>query len=99
MSRVTFLSAGSNTTVSSSPGVLYGIHVSGANGGTVLVADNDDLGATPNFNAVNQTGLIASIGPLANAGVHAVPFHGARFENGLTVAATSNAKVTVLHSE
>ena len=95
MSRWHFISAGSNTTVSSTPTRLYSVHVSGANGGTVLIADNDDLGATPNFNVASQTGLVASLGPLANAGPHAFNFAGARIENGLTIAATSSARITV----
>lgn len=97
MSRRTFISAGSSTTVSSDPTRLYGIHVSNANGGTLLVADNDNLGATPDFNAVNQTGLVGAYGPLQNAGPHTFNFHGLRLENGLTVAATSNPRVTVFH--
>ena len=95
MSRVTFISAGSNTTVKSVASRLYAVHVSAANGGTVLVADNVNLGATPNFNVSSQTDLIGYLGPLANAGPHAFNFHGVNLDNGLTVAATSNARVSV----
>ena len=95
MSRQTFISAGSNTTVTSSPTVLYGVHVSGANGGIVLLANNANLGATINFNVVTQTGLFSVLGPLANAGAFDFNFRGLRLENGLTVAASSNARVTV----
>lgn len=95
MSRKTFISAGSNTTVRSTGTTLYGVHVTGASGGTVLLVDNANLGTTPNFNVVTQTGLFSVIGPLANAGPHDLNYRGVRLENGLTIAATSNARITV----
>ena len=97
MSDVTLISSGSNTTVLSTPGKLYGIHVSDANGGVVLVADAINLGATPNYNVATQSGLIERIGPLQNAGPVTVNFHGARLYSGLTIAATSSAKVTAFY--
>ena len=99
MSRSTFISAGSNTRIASAGGVLYGITASGptAAGAIILVQDSvTGLGASPNYNSVAHTGLIAHVGPLI-AGVTSVPFHGVRFENGLTVAASSNAKLTVYY--
>lgn len=100
MSRTTFISTGSNTAVSTSAGTLYGIHIDNANGAVVLVQDSaTGLGAAPNYNSTSITGLITRIGPTQNAGNVSVNMHGAHFNDGLTVAASSNASVTVFWSE
>lgn len=90
-----YLSAGSNTTIKSTTGSLYTVHVNDASGGTVVVADAVNLGATPNLNDATLAGTLARFGPLPNAGPFTVRFDGIGLNAGLTVAATSNAQVTV----
>lgn len=99
MSRITFISAGSTTLVASGGGNLYGVAVDKGNGATVLVADSLNLGATPDYNAVNQTGLMRSIGTLQTAGPYDAEFKGAHFSTGLSISASSTARVTVTWSE
>ena len=96
MSRPTFIAAGSNTLVKSGPGNIYGIHVTPANGTTVVVADSLNLGASPNLNSTSLTGQIASVGTFASAVPAFIDMKGAHFDNGLVIAATSNARLTVL---
>ena len=97
MSASTYISAGSNTRVKSGAGTLYGIHVSPANGATILVQDSaTGLGAAPNFNSDTHTGIIGRIGMYASAVPDFIDFKGVHFGDGLTVAATSNARLIVL---
>lgn len=97
MSRYTHIATGSNTTVVSTAGNLYSVHIDRGNGGTVLLADSTDLGATPNYNT-DPTAVIRRIGTIADAGPHEYDFKGVHFDNGLTVAASSSASVTVYWS-
>lgn len=102
MSRKTYVSAGSNTTILSGPGKLYGIHVTPAAGSAVLVADSKNLGATPNYNSdADPSGgvLIGRFGPYSGTSSDFLDFKGAHVNDGITVAATSSARVTVLYGE
>lgn len=92
--RWTYVSAGSNTTISSAPGSLYSIQVSPANGSTVVLVNDANLGATPNLNSDSLTGIIGRVGTYAAATPDAVTFGGIGFD-ALTVAATSNARLIV----
>ena len=96
--RYTYISTGSNTTVKSTPGTLYRVVGSHAAGGTVLVDDSaGGIGANPNFNSAAPTStLIGSFGTLATATVVDLG-PGIGFNTGLTVAASSNAHVTVVY--
>ena len=95
---VTYISAGSTTRVNDGPGLLKGLWVSPVAGGSLVIADNPDLGASgPNFN--NLTAITSTIG---NHGVfvagNPVFLDGmaTRFANALTVAASSSSRVSVL---
>src|SRR3990167_1785153 len=90
-----FVSRGIYTAGKSGPGVLYGIVTSGASGGTVVLQDSVSIGTTPNYVTLpNSVGSNLGYVTLLATG-QAFPFHGAPFQIGLTVAATSNCHVTV----
>lgn len=91
-----YLSAGSNTTVKSGRGSLYAIVVTPAAGSTVHVVDSVSVGTTPNYNT-DLTGTIAKVGPFVDAEPEAIDFGGLGFNTGLTIAATSNARLTVVY--
>lgn len=94
--RYTFISAGSNTTVGTGARTLYRVHVSPANGTTVRIDDATDLGATPNLNATGAS-TIAATGVFANTAPGVIDFGpGIGTNTGITLAATSNAKLTVV---
>lgn len=95
--RTYLISVGSNTRVKTGSGSLYGIHGYIPEGGTVRVDNSLDLGAVPDYNnSVTSNATIASYGPTAAAGVFNVVFTpGVGFDDGLVVAATSNARFTV----
>ena len=86
--RYTYLSAGSNTTVKSSPGTLY--RVINSVTGSVTRVEDGDLGQSPNFNDTGDTDTIA----IASGTLDFGP--GIGFNSQLTVAATSNSRVTVI---
>lgn len=98
MSTPTYIATGSTTLVQSGPGNLYGIHVDPQNGTQVVVIDSLNAGSiTSNFN-FDPVGLIARIGTYATAVPDFLDFKGVHFNTGLTVAATSTARLTVLTS-
>lgn len=89
-------SIGSNTNYKAGPGQVYGITIAAPNGASVAVVDSVSIGATPNYVTQASNGSnVAFIGPLTAAANFHIPLYGARFEVGLTVAATSSANVTV----
>ena len=101
MSRYSYISAGSNTTVLSGPGTLYGVHVSPVSGASVLIADSTNLGAAPNFNAdANPSGglLLGRFGLYTGTPPDFLDFKGAHVNDGITIAASSNARLTVLYA-
>ena len=88
--RYTYISVGSNSTVKSGSGTLYRVLSSNPSGSTVRVEDATDLGAAPDLN-------IGSANTVANWGGALLDFGpGTGFNTGLTLAATSNAKLTVV---
>jgi hypothetical protein len=98
MPQSTYISLGSNTTVKTGAGVVYGVGVSGiANGGTVFLVDSAGLGVAPSYPAqFANSSNIAVFGTVAAAtGPFGQNLWGAHFQRGLTVAATSNANFTV----
>lgn len=97
MPKSAFISAGSNTTVKSGPGQVYGAVVGPANGGSVFLVDSTSIGVTPNYvTQLSNSSNIAVGYPLTTAWQN-VPLFGATFHDGLTVSATSNAPVTVVY--
>jgi len=94
--RYTVLSAGSNTTVKSSAGTLYGLNIRPANGTIVRAEDAIDLGATPDLNA-SGAATIEYLGTYSSSAPDSLSFGpGIGFNSGLTIAATSNARVGVV---
>lgn len=87
------VSTGSNTTIKSGYGLLKGLVITPAAGSVVHVVDSVSIGATPNLNN-SQTGEILRIGPYVDAEPEAYRFE-IGTNVGLTVAATSNARVHV----
>lgn len=88
------VSAGSNTTVKSGYGKLRSVTVTPAAGTVVHVVDSTSIGATPNLNT-SQTGEILRLGPFVDAEPEYFgPYH-IGINSGLTIAATSNARVHV----
>ena len=95
MSRPTTIATGSTTLVKTGPGYLYGVHISPANGASLVTIDTLTTSNTGvDFNA-NATGQISRDGLWASAVPDFVPFWGVRFDTGLTVAASSSARLTV----
>lgn len=96
-----YISAGSNTTVKSGAGSLYSIHISPGHGSTLTIVDSTDLGASPDLNSDSLTGIISRVGAWSTSSNGIAPFpdrlafHGIGFNSGLTVAATSNARLLV----
>lgn len=86
-----FISAGSNTSVKDGPGTLYAILSNNPSGGTIRADDAIDLGTTPNLNTTGAATIV-------NHGAAEIDFGpGIGFNTGLTVAASSNARVTVVY--
>lgn len=100
-----WISAGSNTTVKDGAGSLYSINLSPGQGSVVLIVDSDGatnaLGAAPNLNSDALTGTIGRLGPYSTSSNGTAPtptliaFAGLGFNSGLTLAATSNARMIV----
>ena len=84
-----FISAGSNTSVKAAPGSLYRILSSNPSGSIVRVEDGD-MGATPNFNTTDTDTIWLGGGSTLDFGP------GIGFDM-LTVAATSNARLTIVY--
>lgn len=86
----TFISAGSNTSVKSTAGTLYRIISSNPTGSVVRVEDGD-MGTTPNFNTFDTDTIALSGGSPLDFGP------GVGFNTKLVVAATSNARLTIVY--
>lgn len=86
--RYTFISAGSNTSVGTGARTLY--RIAGSQTGAVVRVEDGDMGQSPNFNGAGDTDTVyigtipADFGP------------GIGFNSQLNVAATSNARLTII---
>jgi len=89
--KYAYISAGSNTTVKSGYGTLYRVLSNNPTGSTIVLDDSVSLGQTPNFNSATA----GTIGNLGGALLDYGP--GVGFNTGLTVAASSNARLTVVY--
>lgn len=99
MSTPTGISIGSTTLVKSGPGHLYGLHVTPTQGSALVILDTlttTNSGADLNA-AVVQGTLIDRLGWSAASTTppQDLSYYGTTFSSGLTVAASSNARVTV----
>lgn len=97
MPRSRYIATGSNTTVKSGPGTAYRAIVNGVAGATVYLQDSIGLGVTPNYVTLYTATAsnLAVVGPMI-AGTSTIDLGGLTFQDGLTVAATSNASFTVV---
>ena len=95
----TYTSAvGSNYLIKRGSGSLYAVHGFIPQGGSVILTNTNDLGAAPNLNAVSSNATMGYYGPVTAAGVFSISFApGAGFDDGLVVAATSNARATIVY--
>lgn len=93
--RWAMVSTGSNTTIKRSAGSLYSVTVvpTAATPG-VRIEGKADLGTAPNMNAVGADTIITQGGLPATTTYDFGP--GIGFD-GLSVAATSNARITVVY--
>lgn len=97
MPSVRFVASGSNTTVKSGEGQVYGAVVAGVNGATAFLVDSLSIGVTPNYiTQLSDSSNIAVFGPVGAAGGE-FSTYGAHFQDGLTVAVTSNANIAVYY--
>ena len=94
MPKATYISAGSTTLVKSGAGFLYGMHTSPANGATIYAVDSISIGAAPNLNT-DLTGTLFRVG-YTGAAPDFIDTKGVGFSLGLTVSATSSARITVM---
>jgi len=90
--RYKFIALGSNTTVKSGAGTVYTVATSNPTGSAVRVDDSVSLGQAPDLN----TGGTATIALLSGGSFFNLG-PGIGFDAGLTVAASSNARVSVAY--
>jgi len=102
MAKATYLSTASTHNIFRGTGVYYGMHVTPAQGGTVVIMDVRDAGAT----AINISNPSTAVNPKGYFGQFAsspppatVDGYGLRIQDGLTVAFTSSMKVTVYYDD
>ena len=82
------ISTGSNTAVKAAPGTLYRV-LSSNPSGSIIRVENGDLGTTPNYNTTDTDTIWLGGGATIDFGP------GVGFDL-LNVAATSNARLTVV---
>ena len=91
--RSTIISTGSNTTIKPGAGTIYRVNWTKPTGGSIRVEGNKDLGAAPNLNASGSDTIILGLAATTDFDI---PFGPGVGFDGLSVAATSNARVTVV---
>ena len=96
MSRSNYatLATGSNATIKSGYGILKSITVSPATQSQVHVVDSVSIGTNPSLIAA-VTGDVLWVGPFLDAEPRYFGPYEIGFNSGLTIAATSNARVHV----
>jgi hypothetical protein len=94
--RATVVSAGSNTRIAAGAGTLYRVLVSPVNGSTVRIEGSADLGAAPDLNGAGVA-TIASYGTFTTTNPATIDFGPGVGFSGLAIAATSNARLTVVY--
>jgi hypothetical protein len=93
------IATGSNTTIKASAGSLYAVHINPGWGGTVKINGSSTMGQATDMNSISGD-TIGLYGPFSCASNTLPPYidfgPGVGF-TGLTVAATSNSRVTVIY--
>ncbi len=87
--RSTIVSAGSNTTIKSTAGTLYRVFTSLGSNSLVRVEGAADLGAAPDLNTIGTATIHLGTAEVFDFGP------GVGFD-ALSIAATSNARLTVV---
>jgi hypothetical protein len=102
MAQATLLSTASTHNIFRGDGTYYGMTVTPAAGGTVVLMDIADAGAT----AVNINSPAAALNPFVYFGQFpsspppaSITGYGVRIANGLTCSFTSSMKVTVYYDD
>ena len=90
----TLISAGSNTTVKATAGTLYGVHWDKPTNATIRIDKSSDLGASPTLTVTGADTLFLGLAATTDSYIDFTP--GVGFD-ALTLAATSNARVTVVY--
>ena len=86
--RYTYISAGSNTSIATGARTLYGVF--GTQAGSIVRIEDGDIGQNPNFNGSGDTDTVY-MGPIpGDFGM------GIGFNSQINIAATSNAKLTII---
>jgi len=92
--RSSTISVGSNTTIKATPGTLYRINWSKPTASSIRIDASADLGTTPDLNASGADTIFYGLAASTNYDIEFGP--GVGFD-GLSVAATSNARVNVIY--
>ena len=90
----TNISTGSNTTIKATGGSIYRINWTKPTGSTIRIEGSANLGATPDLNASGTDTIMLGLAATTDYDIAFGP--GVSFR-GLSVAATSNARVTVIY--
>jgi len=90
------IAAGSNTTIKSTAGTIYGAHVfATSQGGSVRIEDGE-LGATPDLNLTGGTTILRATSITSNGRDFLDLSPGVGFGK-LTIAGTSNTRIVALY--
>lgn len=98
------LSAPSTYLLATGAGSYYGLNISPAAGGTVVIADTVDIGATPEMStpstAGNVPGAMVVLGPWpANPSPAYIESERMPFTDGLSISYTSTVAMTVHYDD
>ena len=98
MPLAAYFSTASTHNVFRGQGTYYGFSVNPVAGGTVVIADLADAGATVDIHSVASTVESYGTFPASPVPVN-VPAPGVHLQHGLTVAFTSTMKVTAYYDD
>ena len=90
------IASGSNTTVKSTMGNLYGLYAFPTGEGASVRVENADLGASPDLNATGSSTLIRVTALTSNT-VNYVDLRPGVGFGKLVIAATSNTRIVALY--
>lgn len=94
--RYVEIAAGSNTTIKTTPGTIYGVHAFGTTQGGAVRIEDGELGASPDLNATASTTILRATSITSNGRDFLDLSPGVGFGK-LTIAATSNTRVVAVY--
>ena len=92
--RAAIIALGSNTTVKAGAGRLHRVNWTKPTGSSIRIEGVKDLGAAPNLNASGNDTIFFGLAATTD---YDIPFGPGVGFDGLTIAATSNARVNVVY--